>query len=131
MSTMNSSLVNYYVTNKNEFLGEDGHKKLLVGLKKYITNKHEYTQLSLAIWKMPDVQVTIVTEHWVLSTFLYILQTCKKLLFIKYRYSEKAKNSPIYTTIWIDRCNSQHHAQTYRKFYFNEFVANVLHDNMG
>jgi hypothetical protein len=35
---MNSSLVNYYVTNKNEFIGEDGHEKLLVGLKKYITN---------------------------------------------------------------------------------------------
>jgi FkbM family methyltransferase len=35
---MNSSLVNYYVTNKNEFVGEDGHEKLLVGLKKYITN---------------------------------------------------------------------------------------------
>ena len=35
---MDSSLVNYYVTNKNEFVGEDGHEKLLVGLKKYITN---------------------------------------------------------------------------------------------
>ena len=35
---MNSSLVNYYVTNKNEFIGEDGHEKLLVGLNKYITN---------------------------------------------------------------------------------------------
>ena len=33
---MNSSLVNYYVTNKNEFEGEAGHEKLLVGLKKYI-----------------------------------------------------------------------------------------------
>lgn len=36
---MNSlDLVNYYVKNKNEFNGESGHKKLLVGLKKYITN---------------------------------------------------------------------------------------------
>ena len=35
---MNSYLVNYYVKNKNEFIGEDGHEKLLVGLKKYITN---------------------------------------------------------------------------------------------
>ena len=36
---MNSlDLVNYYVTNKNEFMGENGHEKLLVGLKKYITN---------------------------------------------------------------------------------------------
>ena len=26
----------YYVTNKNEFYGEDGHEKLLVGLKKYV-----------------------------------------------------------------------------------------------
>jgi len=31
-------LANYYVKNKNEFMGEDGHQKLLVGLKKYITN---------------------------------------------------------------------------------------------
>ena len=31
-------LANYYIINKNEFIGEDGHKKLLVGLKKYITN---------------------------------------------------------------------------------------------
>ena len=35
---MLEELVNYYVNNKNEFEGEDGHKKLLVGLKKYITN---------------------------------------------------------------------------------------------
>jgi FkbM family methyltransferase len=35
---MNSSLVNYYVKNKDEFFGEDGHEKLLVGLKQYITN---------------------------------------------------------------------------------------------
>ena len=83
---------------------------------------------------MKNARRTSHDRDWALSTFyipLYITETCKKLLFIKYRYSEKAKNSPIYTTIWIDRCNSQHHAQTYRKFYFNEFVANVLHDNMG
>ena len=36
---MNSlELANYYVNKKHEFLGEDGHEKLLVGLKKYITN---------------------------------------------------------------------------------------------
>jgi hypothetical protein len=35
---MNNYLANYYVTNKNEFVGEDGHEKLLVGLKNYITN---------------------------------------------------------------------------------------------
>lgn len=34
----NLELANYYVKNKNEFLGENGHEKLLVGLKKYITN---------------------------------------------------------------------------------------------
>ena len=34
----NNSLASYYVTNKNEFLGEDGHEKLLVGLKKHITH---------------------------------------------------------------------------------------------
>ena len=35
---MNSlELANYYVNNKNEFFGENGHEKLLVGLKKYIT----------------------------------------------------------------------------------------------
>ena len=31
-------IANYYVRNRHEFRGEDGHKKLLVGLKKYITN---------------------------------------------------------------------------------------------
>jgi FkbM family methyltransferase len=31
-------LANYYVNNKDEFLNEYGHVKLLVGLKKYITN---------------------------------------------------------------------------------------------
>ena len=31
-------LSKYYVKNKNEFSGEDGHQKLLVGLKKYVTN---------------------------------------------------------------------------------------------
>tara|TARA_Y100000389_G_scaffold204960_1_gene261273 strand:- start:868 stop:1683 length:816 start_codon:yes stop_codon:yes gene_type:complete len=30
-------LSQYYLINKNEFIGEDGHKKLLVGLKKYIS----------------------------------------------------------------------------------------------
>ena len=30
-------LANYYVNNKDEFMGEAGHEKLLVGLKKYIT----------------------------------------------------------------------------------------------
>ena len=36
---MNSDdLAYYYVINKNQFMGEDGHEKLLVGLKKYITN---------------------------------------------------------------------------------------------
>ena len=32
------NLVNYYINNKNEFIGESGHEKLLVGLKKYIKN---------------------------------------------------------------------------------------------
>jgi len=31
-------LADYYVNNKNEFMAEDGHEKLLVGLKKYIKN---------------------------------------------------------------------------------------------
>lgn len=36
---MNSKyLADYYVNNKYEFFGEDGHEKLLVGLKKHITN---------------------------------------------------------------------------------------------
>ena len=34
---MNNYLANYYVTNKNEFFAENGHEKLLVGLRKYIT----------------------------------------------------------------------------------------------
>lgn len=34
----NLDLANYYINNKNEFTGENGHEKLLVGLKKYITN---------------------------------------------------------------------------------------------
>ena len=34
----NIILSNYYINNKHEFIGEDGHEKLLVGLKKYITN---------------------------------------------------------------------------------------------
>jgi len=34
---MNSlHLANYYIRNKHEFMGENGHEKLLVGLKKYI-----------------------------------------------------------------------------------------------
>ena len=34
---MNSlSLAYYYVNNRNEFMGEDGHEKLLRGLKKYV-----------------------------------------------------------------------------------------------
>jgi FkbM family methyltransferase len=36
---MNSlELANYYIENKNEFMCEDGHEKLLVGLKKYLKN---------------------------------------------------------------------------------------------
>lgn len=34
----NLNLADYYTKNKNEFFGEDGHKKLLVGLKKNVTN---------------------------------------------------------------------------------------------
>jgi FkbM family methyltransferase len=34
----NIILSNYYINNKHEFMGEAGHEKLLVGLKKYITN---------------------------------------------------------------------------------------------
>ena len=34
----NLHLADYYTINKNEFVGEDGHKKLLVGLKKNVTN---------------------------------------------------------------------------------------------
>ena len=30
------NLPNYYLQNRNEFYGEDGHKKLLIGLKKRI-----------------------------------------------------------------------------------------------
>lgn len=30
------NLPNYYIQNRNEFYGEDGHKKLLIGLKKYV-----------------------------------------------------------------------------------------------
>ena len=32
------SLANYYVNHKNEFMGENGHEKLLVGIKFFITN---------------------------------------------------------------------------------------------
>ena len=36
---MNSNLLSeYYVKYKHEFNGEDGHNKLLIGLKKYIKN---------------------------------------------------------------------------------------------
>ena len=37
-----TELANYYINNKNEFMGEDGHEKLLIGLKnnvKYIDDK--------------------------------------------------------------------------------------------
>jgi FkbM family methyltransferase len=34
----NYYLANYYIKNKNEFMGEFGHEKLLVGLKKYMKN---------------------------------------------------------------------------------------------
>ena len=34
----NIFLSNYYLKNRKEFQGENGHEKLLVGLKKYITN---------------------------------------------------------------------------------------------
>ena len=34
----NLDVANYYVKNRKEFEGEHGHEKLLVGLKKYITN---------------------------------------------------------------------------------------------
>lgn len=30
-------LANYYIANKHEFMGEDGHEKLLIGLKKHAT----------------------------------------------------------------------------------------------
>jgi len=35
---MNSLLAQYYITNRAEFVGENGHEKLLVGLKKFVTN---------------------------------------------------------------------------------------------
>lgn len=34
----NSNLADYYIENKNEFMGENGHKKLLVGIKKNVKN---------------------------------------------------------------------------------------------
>ncbi len=34
----NLDLSVYYITHKNEFMGEGGHEKLLIGLKKYVTN---------------------------------------------------------------------------------------------
>lgn len=34
----NSNLADYYIEHKKEFIGEDGHKKLLVGLKKNVKN---------------------------------------------------------------------------------------------
>lgn len=32
------NLPKYYIKNKHEFTGEDGHEKLLIGLKKYVSN---------------------------------------------------------------------------------------------
>jgi FkbM family methyltransferase len=36
-------LAEYYFNNKNEFYGENGHEKLLIGLKKYISNIKDNT----------------------------------------------------------------------------------------
>jgi len=33
-----NDLLNYYIQNRNEFYGEDGHKKLLIDLKNYVSN---------------------------------------------------------------------------------------------
>ena len=47
---MNSlQLANYYVNNKYEFMGEEGHEKLLVGLKKYIKNMNDNTNKIVGI----------------------------------------------------------------------------------
>ena len=42
-------LVDYYINNKDEFMGENGHNKLLVGLKKYITNIDDNTNKIVGI----------------------------------------------------------------------------------
>jgi len=38
-------LADYYVTNKNEFYGEDGHEKLLVGLKKHLSPINDISKI--------------------------------------------------------------------------------------
>jgi FkbM family methyltransferase len=42
-------LAKYYVNNKNEFIGEDGHEKLLVGLKKYVREINDTTKKIIGI----------------------------------------------------------------------------------
>lgn len=42
-------LADYYINNKNEFMGEDGHEKLLVGLKKYIKNINDNNTIIVGI----------------------------------------------------------------------------------
>ena len=37
-----SSLANYYITHKNEFIGEEGHEKLLSQLKKHVTCLNDF-----------------------------------------------------------------------------------------
>jgi FkbM family methyltransferase len=44
-----STLAVYYVNNKNEFMGENGHEKLLVGLKKYITPINDTNDIIVGI----------------------------------------------------------------------------------
>jgi hypothetical protein len=34
-------LKKYYIKNKDEFIGESGHEKLLIGLSQYVTNIEE------------------------------------------------------------------------------------------
>lgn len=46
---MSNSLPNYYVTHKNEFFGEAGHDKLLVGLKKHIPIEDDTNQKIVGI----------------------------------------------------------------------------------
>ena len=45
----NLDLEKYYVKNHKEFRGEDGHEKLLVGLKKYITNINDTNDIIVGI----------------------------------------------------------------------------------
>ena len=45
----NLELASYYSNNKNEYIGENGHEKLLVGLKKYITNINDNTHKIIGI----------------------------------------------------------------------------------